>query len=49
MRDCEDKEMIHKEILMGHLLSLYPADVAEFVYLRNPESPHQVHGQFLQS
>ena len=40
-RDCSTQAQLRQEILIGRLLSLHPADIADHVYIRNPANPHQ--------
>ena len=40
-RDCSSPAELRQEILIGRLLSLYPLDVADYVYVRNPTNAHQ--------
>ena len=40
-RDCSTLADLRQEILIGRLLSLYPSDIADYVYIRNPTNAHQ--------
>lgn len=47
-RDCSTPELLRQEMLIGRLLSLYPTDIADYVYLRTPTNAHQA-AQYLQN
>ena len=47
-RDCKNQEEIRQELLVGRLLSLYPSDIANYVYIRSPANAHQA-AQYLQN
>ena len=40
-RECTSPTDIRQEILIGRLLSLYPTDIADYVCVRSPTTPHQ--------
>ena len=47
-RDCTSPAELRQEMLIGRLLSLYPPDVADYVYVRHPTNAHQA-AQYLQN
>ena len=47
-RECSTPELLRQEMLIGRLLSLYPTDIADYVYLRTPTNAHQA-AQYLQN
>ena len=47
-RDCVDMNALREELLTGRLLSLYPWDIADIIYIRNPASSYEA-AEFLQS
>ena len=47
-RDCTSPAELRQEILIGRLLSLYPPDIADYIYLRKPTNAHQA-AHFLQN
>ena len=47
-RDCVDMNALREELLTGRLLSLYPCDIADIIYTRNPASSFEA-AEFLQS
>ena len=47
-RDCVDMNALREELLTGRLLSLYPWDIADIIYTRNPASSYEA-AEFLQS
>ena len=47
-KDCNDVELFREEILLGHLMTLYPMDLADEVYRSKPSNAFEA-ADFLQS
>lgn len=47
-RDLSTPAELRQEMLIGRLLSLYPTDIADYVYVRKPTNAHQA-AQYLQN